>query len=112
MKSRILIPRLTLGLPVYNGERFLAASVDALLGQTFTDFELIISDNGSIDRTGEIARSYEAKDRRVRYVQQRQNRGASFNHNFVMSRPAASFSNGCLTTTFTTHTCSSGASRP
>ncbi len=49
-------PRLTLGLPVYNGERYLAESLDALLAQTFTDFELIISDNGSTDRTGAIAR--------------------------------------------------------
>ena len=46
------VPRLTLGLPAYNGERFLAESLDALLAQTFTDFELIISDNGSTDRTG------------------------------------------------------------
>jgi glycosyltransferase involved in cell wall biosynthesis len=50
------IPRLTLGLPTYNGEEFLAESLDALLAQTFTDFELIISDNGSTDRTAEIAR--------------------------------------------------------
>jgi hypothetical protein len=44
-------PRLTLGLPIYNGEEFLAEALDALLAQTFTDFELIISDNGSTDRT-------------------------------------------------------------
>ena len=56
------VPRLTLGLPVYNGERYLAASLDALLAQTFTDFELIISDNGSTDRTAEIARHYAAID--------------------------------------------------
>ena len=56
MKNGTAVPRLTLGLPVYNGERFLAESLDALLAQTFTDFELIISDNGSTDRTGEIAR--------------------------------------------------------
>jgi hypothetical protein len=45
------VPRLTLGLPTDNDERFLAESLDALLAQTFTDFELIISDNGSTDRT-------------------------------------------------------------
>ena len=44
-------PRLTLGLPIYNGEEFLTEALDALLAQTFTDFELIISDNGSTDRT-------------------------------------------------------------
>jgi glycosyltransferase involved in cell wall biosynthesis len=78
-------------LPVYNGERFLAASLDALLAQTFTDFELIISDNGSTDRTGEIARQYEAKDRRVRYVPHPENRGSTFNHNFVVKHARGEF---------------------
>ena len=55
MTSTTAVPRLTLGLPTYNGEEFLAEALDALLAQTFTDFELIISDNGSTDRTGEIA---------------------------------------------------------
>ncbi len=50
MKNGTAVPRLTLGLPTYNGEEFLAESLDALLAQTFTDFELIISDNGSTDR--------------------------------------------------------------
>jgi glycosyltransferase involved in cell wall biosynthesis len=80
------VPRLTLGLPVYNGERFLAESLDALLAQTFTDYELIISDNGSVDRTGEIAQRYAAKDSRVRYVHHPRNRGSSFNHNFVIEQ--------------------------
>jgi len=80
------VPRLTLGLPVYNGEEFLAESIDALLEQTFTDFELIISDNASTDRTGEIARAYEAKDPRVRYVHHPVNRGSSFNHNFTIEQ--------------------------
>jgi glycosyltransferase involved in cell wall biosynthesis len=80
------VPRLTLGLPTYNGERFLAESLDALLAQTFTDFELIISDNGSTDRTGDIAREYAAKDHRVRYVHHPVNRGSTFNHNFVVEQ--------------------------
>jgi glycosyltransferase involved in cell wall biosynthesis len=84
-------PRLTLGLPVYNGERYLAESLDALLGQTFTDFELIISDNGSTDRTGAIARKYQTSDSRVRYVHHHQNRGSSFNHNFVIEQGRGEF---------------------
>jgi glycosyltransferase involved in cell wall biosynthesis len=79
-------PRLTLGLPTYNGEEFLAEALDALLAQTYTDFELIISDNGSSDRTGEIAREYAAKDHRVRYVHHPVNRGSTFNHNFVVEQ--------------------------
>jgi glycosyltransferase involved in cell wall biosynthesis len=89
--TAMAVPRLTLGLPVYNGERFLAASLDALLAQTFTDFELIISDNGSTDRTGEIARQYEAKDSRVRYVRHSENRGSTFNHNFVIEQSRGEF---------------------
>jgi len=85
------VPRLTLGLPVYNGERFLAASLDALLAQTFTGFELIISDNGSTDQTGAIARRYESIDPRVRYVHHHQNLGAAFNHNFVIAQARGEF---------------------
>lgn len=77
-------PRLTLGLPVYDGERFLAASLDALLAQTYTDFELIISDNASTDGTAAIAQAYAERDPRVRYVRHPVNRGSTFNHNFVI----------------------------
>lgn len=91
MTTTPAVPRLTLGLPVYNGERFLAASLDALLAQTFTDFELIISDNGSTDRTAEIARHYESIDRRVRYIHHPQNRGSTFNHNFVVEQTRGEF---------------------
>jgi glycosyltransferase involved in cell wall biosynthesis len=80
------VPRLTLGLPVYNGERYLAESMDTLLAQTFTDFELIISDNGSTDRTTEIARYYASIDPRVRVIRHPENRGSTFNHNFVIEQ--------------------------
>jgi glycosyltransferase involved in cell wall biosynthesis len=51
-------PRLCIGLPVYNGEKFLGEAVESILVQTFQDFELIISDNASTDRTEEISRAY------------------------------------------------------
>ena len=50
--------RLTIGLPVYNGENFLTESLESLLGQTYDDFELIISDNASTDRTADICKQY------------------------------------------------------
>ena len=78
------IPQLSVGLPVYNGECYLAKSIDSLLGQSFTDFELIISDNASTDGTEEICRRYAAKDPRIRYVRQPRNIGAVPNHNFVL----------------------------
>jgi glycosyltransferase involved in cell wall biosynthesis len=77
-------PRVSIGVPVYNGERFLQAALDTLLCQTFQDFELIISDNGSTDRTEEICRRVAAADPRVRYFRSDQNRGAAWNHNRVV----------------------------
>lgn len=84
-------PRLTLGLPTYNGERFLAAALDALLAQTFTDFELIISDNASTDGTRAIAERYAAADPRVRYVRHPTNLGSVENHNFVVREATGEF---------------------
>jgi glycosyltransferase involved in cell wall biosynthesis len=78
-------PRLTIGLPVYNGANFIAASIEALLGQTFEDFELIISDNASVDGTMDICRIYEKQDSRIRLVRQPHNIGLSPNHNFTLS---------------------------
>lgn len=76
-------PRVSIGLPVYNGENFLAETLDSLLAQTFTDFELIISDNASTDRTEEICKAYAAKDKRVRYYRNDKNLGAARNYNRV-----------------------------
>ncbi len=85
------VPRLSIGLPVYNGGRYLADSLDALLGQSYEDFELIISDNASTDDTAEICRHYESQDARVRYCRQVQNIGLSPNHNFVVEAARGEF---------------------
>jgi glycosyltransferase involved in cell wall biosynthesis len=77
-------PRLSIGLPVYNGGKYLARSIDALLGQSYGDFELIISDNASTDDTSEICRDYQSQDARIRYRRQFRNIGSSPNHNFVV----------------------------
>ena len=78
-------PRLSVGLPVYNGEIYLAQSIESLLGQTYEDFELIISDNASTDATADICRSYAKQDSRIRYVRQPRNIGLAPNHNFVFA---------------------------
>jgi glycosyltransferase involved in cell wall biosynthesis len=77
-------PRLSIGLPVYNGERYLAGSIEALLGQSYEDFELIISDNASTDDTPGICHRYEKQDSRIRYIRQSRNIGLVPNHNFVV----------------------------
>ena len=76
-------PRVSVGLPVYNGDAYLAETVESILCQTLSDFELVISDNASTDGTEEVCRSYAAGDRRVRYVRQPRNIGASANYNAV-----------------------------
>jgi glycosyltransferase involved in cell wall biosynthesis len=77
-------PRVSIGLPVYNAENFLKKALDSILNQTFEDFELIISDNASIDKTEEICRKYAAKDHRIRYYRNEQNLGAARNYNRVV----------------------------
>jgi glycosyltransferase involved in cell wall biosynthesis len=80
------IPRLTIGLAVYNGENFLAQSIESLLGQTYEDFELIISDNASTDSTADICTQYMKQDSRIRYFRQKQNIGSAPNHNFTIHK--------------------------
>jgi glycosyltransferase involved in cell wall biosynthesis len=77
------LQRVAIGLPVYNGEAFVEEAIESILAQTFADFELIISDNASNDRTAEICRRYVSRDERVRYVKQSVNLGAAANHNAV-----------------------------
>jgi len=74
-----LSARVGIGIPVYNGARFLCATIDSLLAQTHSDFELIISDNASTDDTEEICRTYQAKDARIRYFRSPVNHGAAYN---------------------------------
>src|SRR3990172_2599302 len=61
------MPVVSIGMPIRNEERFIGRALDSLLSQTFSDFELIISDSASTDRTGEICIEYENKDKRIKY---------------------------------------------
>jgi hypothetical protein len=78
-------PKVSIGMPVYNGERFLRQAIESILAQTFADFELIISDNASTDATCEICRAYAARDARIRYIAHCVNRGAAWNVNHVVT---------------------------
>lgn len=84
-------PRVSIGMPVFNGADFLRAACDAILAQTFTDFEFIISDNGSTDATEAICREYAAHDKRIRYYRQDQNRGGAWNYNRVFALATADY---------------------
>ena len=76
-------PLLSIGMPVYNGERYVEESIESILQQSFTDFELIISDNASTDSTFSICQRYAKKDRRIHLVRNEINRGAAKNYNTV-----------------------------
>jgi len=76
-------PMVSIGMPVFNGEKFLEKSLQSLLAQTYTDFELIISDNASTDKTEEICNDFESKDRRIKYYRNLTNIGLSANFNKV-----------------------------
>lgn len=78
------IPTVTIGMPVYNREKTLRQALDSLLAQTFTNFELVISDNASTDGTEAICRQYAAEDKRIRYVRAETNRGMHWNFNKVL----------------------------
>ena len=82
-------PRLSVGLPVYNGANYLAESLEALLGQSYGDFELIISDNASTDSTPDICQHYAQQDSRIRYFRQPRNIGLAPNHNFAVEQARA-----------------------
>ncbi|MDW8209092.1 MAG: glycosyltransferase family 2 protein [Chloroherpetonaceae bacterium] len=77
-------PAVSVGMPVYNGQKYLRQALDALLGQTFRDFELIISDNASQDATGAICQEYASRDPRIRYFRQERTSSAQENFNFVL----------------------------
>ena len=61
--------RVSIVVPMYNTEQYLASTVESVLGQTFEDWELVLFDDGSQDRTLEIARDFERRDRRIRVVE-------------------------------------------
>lgn len=82
-------PRVSIGIPVYNGEKFIGRSLDSVLAQTFTDFEIVICDNASTDGTEAICREYAARDSRVRYHRNEKNIGAGPNFNRVFELSTA-----------------------
>lgn len=83
-------PPLAIGLPVYNGENFLAGTLDSILTQTYGDFELIITDNASSDSTPDICRDY-ADDPRIRYHRHPTNLGAAANYTSCFERSSSPF---------------------
>jgi glycosyltransferase involved in cell wall biosynthesis len=84
-------PKLSIGLPVYNGERYLGSALEALLGQTFGQFEIVLCDNASTDGTADIAARYARADARVRVHRNRRNVGGAPNFNLTFALSSGPF---------------------
>jgi glycosyltransferase involved in cell wall biosynthesis len=87
----VATPTVSIGLPVYNGENWLAVTLDSIARQTLGDYELIISDNASTDATAEICRERAMADSRIRYVRNDENLGAAANYNLVLQLARAPY---------------------
>ena len=79
-------PKVTIGMPVYNGEKFLYNSLKSLISQSFSNFELLISDNASTDRTSKICEEFARKDQRIKYFRQAENIGPWRNFKFLLDK--------------------------
>ena len=90
-RTKLQAADVAIGLPVYNGARFLKESVESLLAQTYTNIDFVISDNGSTDETQAICRTFAERDSRVRYLRIDVNRGASWNYKNVVEHTSAPF---------------------
>lgn len=86
-----MTPKVSIGLPVYNGEQYIRQALKSLMTQDFKDFEIIISDNASTDGTAEICKSYLSKDKRVRYYRNETNIGAAPNYRRVFELAQGEF---------------------
>lgn len=82
----VAIPKVGLGMPVFNGERYLERALDSILSQSLSAWELVICDNASTDRTGEICERYAAMDARIQYHRNSRNLGAHPNYNLCFER--------------------------
>ena len=78
------MPKVTVVMPVYNGERFLGQAIESILGQTYSNFELFIVDDASTDGSVDIIRSYQ--DARIRLIQNASNRGPAYSRNIALNQ--------------------------
>lgn len=88
-------PRVTLAMPVFNGENFVEDALASLVSQSFDDLEVVITDNGSTDRTPEIVASFAERDPRVRYFRNSSNLGAAANYNRGLDLARGEFLKWC-----------------
>jgi glycosyltransferase involved in cell wall biosynthesis len=77
--------KITIGIPVYNSEQFIKKHIESIYSQTFQNFSIIISDNGSTDKTSEICQQLSETDNRIKFFKHEKNKGAYWNFNFIIN---------------------------
>lgn len=85
------LPIVSVGIPVYNDEKFIRKAIESVLNQTFSNFELIISDNASNDSTSTICKEFAKKDKRIKYIRQTKNINLLPNYNFVLDQAQSKY---------------------
>jgi glycosyltransferase involved in cell wall biosynthesis len=83
--------KVSIGMPIYNGDKTLEPVLKSILSQTYTNFELIISDNASTDKTQSICAKYELIDSRIKYIRQKKNIGFYSNFKFVLDKSSGDY---------------------
>ncbi len=86
-----ITPHLSILIPAYNAGPFIGATLRSLLLQTFTDFEILVCDDGSKDDTAEVVRSF--SDPRIRFFQNKENKGKNFTGNFLLDQAVGQWAN-------------------
>ncbi|MCX7132363.1 glycosyltransferase family 2 protein [Aeromonas sp.] len=86
-----MTPKVTIGVPVYNGEKTIRQCLDSIVLQTFSDFELIIADNASVDNTESICREYELADKRITYIRHHENMGGEYNLKYLLGKASGEY---------------------
>ena len=76
-------PAVSVCLPVYNGEKYISEAIESIGSQCFEDYEVIVSDNGSTDKTSDICRAFSMRDKRIKFYGATVNRGLAWNWNRV-----------------------------
>jgi len=84
-------PKISIGIPVYNGEKFIRKCIESILQQTNRNFELIISDNASTDSSPEICKEFLNKDNRITFVRQNKNMGRLWNFHFLVKKAVGEY---------------------
>lgn len=83
--------KVTVGMPAYNGEKFIADAIQCVLDQSYKDLVLLISDNASTDATEDICRDLAGRDERIVYVRHEKNLGATANYNFLAQQASSEY---------------------